>query len=222
MNIIRSIFRDIIEAFFDALPFSLGLIATLFLCLAALLCSGEASAACGFVNGNYVCDEKAGCGLVNGQQECALPPGCGYVNGEFRCNVSDAKPEGTPAAPGIYNPKAGDASKPNAGLVAGLEWLSNFFAGKGSDDWLASALAWFAEKLVSLWLDTKLWFMKIGWSVAKSILTDLGVFAAIASAVTGLPAEIRGALNFFKVFEAVSMILTAGMTKFVLRFIPGA
>lgn len=192
------------------------------LLVAAILWAMPAHAACGFVNGNYVCEDKPGCGVVNGQQECALPSGCGYVNGEFRCNVSEARPEGTPAPAGIYKPKAGDASKPNAGIVAGIEWLANFFSGKGADDWLSSALAWFTEKLVAAWLDTKLWFMKIGWSVAKSVLTDLGVFAAIASAISGMSPEVRSALNFFQVFQAVSIILTAGMTKFVLRFIPGA
>lgn len=220
MNIIRAIARDLIEAFFDSLPFSLTLIATFLLCFVALFRSGDASASCGTVNGVYTCTDKPGCGLVNGEERCAEPKGCGYFNGNYVCTTDD---EFSPIAPGIKKPKSQtSAERPDAGVVAGLEWLADFFGGDGADDWMSSALGWAVEKLAVMWLDTKLWFMKIGWGVAKSILTDLGVFAAIASAVTGLPAEIRGALNFFRVFEAVSMILTAGMTKFVLRFIPGA
>ncbi|WP_353188960.1 DUF2523 family protein [Pseudomonas sp.] len=219
---IRAAFSAFMDTLVDAPAYVLTIVAAALFVLCALIRSDPAHAACGYVNGNYICTDKPGCGLVNGVERCATPAGCGYVNGEYRCNVTENNSDGTPATPGIYKPKAGDASKPNAGTVAGLEWIANFFAGKGADDWLSSALGWFSEKLVTAWLDTKLWFMKIGWSVAKSVLTDLGVFAGIASAISGMPAEIRAALNFFQVFQAISIILTAGMTKFVLRFIPGA
>lgn len=189
------------------------------LSLCLLLCCIDVQASCGMVNGVYVCTDKPGCGLVNGVEVCAEPKGCGYVNGAYTCTVADAD---SPVKPGVVKPKdSGSADASDAGVVAGLEWLADFFAGDGSDDWLSSAISWGVKKAVVAWLDTKLWAMKIAWGVARSILTDLGVFAAIASAVTAIPGEILSALNFFRVFEAISMMLTAGMTKFVLRFMPG-
>ncbi|HEY0975566.1 MAG TPA: DUF2523 family protein [Solimonas sp.] len=189
--------------------------------VSAVVLSVAADAACGYVNGNYVCTDKPGCGLVNGQEQCAEPDGCGYVNGNYVCSVAADK---SPApANKVSKPRQGaNANTKDAGVVAGLEWLSSFFAGKGSDDWMSSAIGWGVKKATVAWLDTKLWAFKIAWSVAKSILTDLGVFTAIATAIGGLPPDLSNALRFFKVIEAITMMLTAGMTKLVLRFLPGA
>lgn len=179
----------------------------------------SAWAACGYVNGQYVCTETPGCGTVNGTQTCALPKGCGYVNAIYTCTLDQAN---SPAKPGVVNPKAGGGNKPDAGPVAGLEWLANFFAGKGADDWLSSAMAWMVERLVLSWLEMKLWAMELAWSVAKSILEGAGLFTQIASSFAALPADVLGGLNLLGIPAAINMILTAIMTRFVLNFVPGA
>jgi len=189
------------------------------LALVLIFLSPHAFAACGYVNGAYVCTDKPGCGVVNGVEKCAEQAGCGYVNGAYTCATSNAN---APAAPGIKNPAAGGGDKEDAGPVAGLEWLSNFFAGKGADDWMASALTWAIKKAVVMWLGIKLWAMKIAWSVANGVLDSFGVFQKIAEGVAALPASAVAVLNYFNVLKALNIIVTALGASFVLRFVPGA
>lgn len=181
----------------------------------------KASADCGYVNGQYVCPETPGCGLVNGAYLCSDPPSCGYVNGTWTCPVQQDEPTAAPAPAGIMRPRAGDADAENAGVVAGLEWVSSFFAGKGADDWMATAMSWMTKKLMLAYLETKLWSMQVAWSAAEGVLDSLGVFETILTRVEALPADARAALGYFGVLTALNMILTAAVAALALRFMPG-
>lgn len=190
----------------------------LFLILLLLSIPKAFSAQCGMVNGAYVCTEPPGCGEVDGVYTCAEPPGCGYVDGVYNCSVPASE---SPKTPGIAPPASGQTDKANAGEIAGLEWLSGFFAGDGSDTWLAGVVEWGVKKAVVASIKTKLWAIKTAWGVSKSILQDMHVFDQLGAQLNALPPDVQSTLAFFNLFSAISTMLTAAMTRFVLRFVPG-
>ena len=180
----------------------------------AILTAPAYAALCGYnAQGHFECDHPIGCAVgPSGNEVCALPAGCGYVNGNYVCSGDEVGDPKTPAA---------QQAKENSGEVAGLEWLSGFFAGEGADTWIESALRNGIEWAVVAWLDMKFWGIKFAWGIAKSILEDLGIISALAAAFATLPPQVTEALTFFNVFAALANILTAGMTRFVMRMVPG-
>jgi len=62
--------------------------------------------------------------------------------------------------------------------------------------------------------------VNFSWDVAKAILQDLQFAALLTNAFTALPGEVQGLLNICRVPDAISLLVTAMVTKYVLRFIP--
>ena len=57
--------------------------------------------------------------------------------------------------------------------------------------------------------------------MAQSVLEDLALGTKINESLALLPSNVREALNFFKVPEAMTNIITAGVTRLVMRLTPG-
>lgn len=95
-------------------------------------------------------------------------------------------------------------------------------------DWLQQGIYTFFQDAAAYFLTTLLiWYWKaklagltFAWGVAKAMFDSLNMSATIMSFWGGLPAEVSGAAMFFKVPQAVNMLLTAFGTRFVLRFLP--
>ncbi len=104
-------------------------------------------------------------------------------------------------------------------ILAALQWLADFFGGGGDSlrDLIVEASVWIIKK-VAIWkIQSQLWAIDIAWSAAKSILEDLQVFSTLTSAYSGLDDGTRNILAFFKIPQAINVILNAGVTKFVMR-----
>lgn len=176
---------------------------------------------CGTINGERYCVSEPGCGVVNGVATCGTPAGCGYVNGIYTCVGETGFDAPTPlpsgenelAKPGPYDAAASD----------GIQWLSGWFNSwsEGDTGFFGRAYNWVIQKAIVYWLEMKLAFMQMGWSIAKGVLGDLGVFDQLQQAFSGLSADVLSVLNFFGIPQAINILITGGMTRFILRFLPG-
>jgi|GEM_PF-3056176 len=161
--------------------------------------------------------------MVNGEVICMddTPPGCGYVNGIYGCTGESGFTESTPTAgedelskPGPYDAAARDASQWMAG------WFNSWSEGEQGP--MGRALNWAVKKAVTWWYEVKLSALKRGWTLAKGLLQDLNVFGALASAWNAIPGDALAFLTFLGIPQALNIIINAVVTKFVLRFVPGA
>lgn len=105
-------------------------------------------------------------------------------------------------------------------LLQAFQWVVDFFAGVGGGivDLIKGAGEWFLGKLFVWWLEAKLWAITQAWDFAKGFLEGLDFSNRIESAFTALPAETRNFLLWLRVPEFITNIVTAMVTKFVLRF----
>lgn len=71
-----------------------------------------------------------------------------------------------------------------------------------------------------LFYDVSLEVVQLSWTVAQEVIADLDMSAYIVDAWTALPPETRQMLAFFRVPEVVNLLMSLGVTKFMLRFIP--
>jgi len=67
-------------------------------------------------------------------------------------------------------------------------------------------------------IEFKLWMIGFAWDVAQSILSQLNVFNELNAAFASLDSEVLSIISFFAIPQALSIILSAATTKFVLRF----
>lgn len=105
-------------------------------------------------------------------------------------------------------------------LLAALQWIADFFGGLGVGKLLKEFLAYALQKLTVWYLDAKIEGIKFAWSIGKGVLEDLQVSQRITSGLTALPVELRNVMNFLRVPEAITNLLTAYTTRFVLRLMP--
>jgi hypothetical protein len=104
-------------------------------------------------------------------------------------------------------------------IIASLQWLADFFGGTGDSlrNLIVEAAVWIIKKIAIWKIQTQLWAIDVAWNAAKSVLEDLQVFSKIATAFAGLDEGTRNILAFFKIPQAINVVLNAGVTRFVLR-----
>jgi hypothetical protein len=84
---------------------------------------------------------------------------------------------------------------------------------------LTQFTAWFIEwSVVAMW-KAKLAALAFSWDVAQDIIADLNLSAYLDQTWASLNSQVLSMLIFFRVPEAVNVILSAGVTKFVFRFL---
>jgi len=101
---------------------------------------------------------------------------------------------------------------------------------QGIWDWITTGIydfgVWAFAKLVEylVWksLEFKLWALDFGWDAAKVMLADLDFSNRMQSAFDLLPASSVAILNALGVPQCITLVVTAALTRFLLRFIPGA
>lgn len=97
-----------------------------------------------------------------------------------------------------------------------MNWLES-----GQYTFLQDAGAWFIKKAVLTYLLFLYEMIPFAWGIAKSLLQDLQVTSAINSAWASLDPDVRAFAAFFKIPDALNIVLSGATTKFVMRFIPG-
>ncbi len=92
------------------------------------------------------------------------------------------------------------------------------FLGQGIYQFASDAFAQFVIWATIQQIEFKIWIVGFAWEVAKSILDQLNISDALASAYGAVNGDVASMLGFFNIPEAINIILSALVTKFVLRF----
>ncbi|MDD2770360.1 MAG: DUF2523 family protein [Methylococcus sp.] len=99
---------------------------------------------------------------------------------------------------------------------ASWDWLNN-----GLYDFAQWAFAQYVEWYSIQLLKFKIAAVVFAWGAAKKILADLDLSAKLDLAFGLLPGPALNVLEALDIPQCLMLILTAVVTKFVLRFIPG-
>ena len=81
---------------------------------------------------------------------------------------------------------------------------------------------WFAEFIkwsMVGWFKFKLQSLTFAWDVASEILTSLNLSTVVESAFAQLDSKVVSIISFFRIPEAINMILSAYVTRLVMTFI---
>jgi hypothetical protein len=84
---------------------------------------------------------------------------------------------------------------------------------------LVEFTAWAIKKMVIASIQFKIWALGFAWDVAQEIITSLNINTYLNAAWGSLHADTLAMFQFFKIPEAVQMLLSASVTKFVFRFL---
>lgn len=104
-------------------------------------------------------------------------------------------------------------------MQALFDWITQFFS-TGIYDFATAALASLIEWLLLLKLQWMLWLLQFAWGIAQTLITNLGISEALRTAWNNLDSEVLSMLMFFRVPDAINLILGGFGTRFVLRFLP--
>ena len=94
------------------------------------------------------------------------------------------------------------------------DWINS-----GVVDLLSDFVKWCMSWIVTAWIKMKLGALTWAWDVGKAVIQNLGVSQKVTEAMGFLSPEVAKALAFFKVPDAINMLMNAGITKFVLRIV---
>lgn len=83
------------------------------------------------------------------------------------------------------------------------------------------ATAYVFSTLILLWWKLQIGGLEFAWDIAKGVIQALGLNTYLQNAWAAIPAESMAGLQFFRVPESVNLLLTAGMTRLVMKFTPG-
>jgi hypothetical protein len=101
-------------------------------------------------------------------------------------------------------------------IIDGLQWLIDYF-NTGIYGFVKETLQEMVSWLVIAKLEAQIFMLEFSWGVAKNVLINLGVSQIIETAWSGIDSDIMGYLNFFRVPDALNIILQAYTTKIVLK-----
>jgi len=107
-----------------------------------------------------------------------------------------------------------------------LDWLMEpvnellDFISDGIYTLIVESFALLVEYLTLKAIEFTIWSIGFSWDVAKAIINDLGLNDSLNSAWNLLPADSVSILSFFGVPNMISIILTALITSYTLKFIP--
>lgn len=100
-----------------------------------------------------------------------------------------------------------------------LQAIADWFT-TGIYQFVVDATGWLFSTAILLWIKIQTDGIEFAWSVAKSILNNLGVQSYLSSFWGMLPEKVAQGLYFFKIPESINLLLTAFVTRFVMSWIP--
>ena len=84
-----------------------------------------------------------------------------------------------------------------------------------ADDILVKLSAWYV-----IWVTkAKIYFVGFAWDVAQEVLNQLNISATINQYWGSIDSKVMGALTFFRIPDALNIILNAHLTRYVMGVI---
>lgn len=103
----------------------------------------------------------------------------------------------------------------------------NFFTGiwQYLGNGLYNSIVWAYTQWIEFYtlasLKAQLIALTFAWDIAQSILVDLQISQKLQSFFSLLPSDVAVNVAALRIPEGIGLILTAYVTRYVLRFIPG-
>ncbi len=101
-----------------------------------------------------------------------------------------------------------------------LQSISDFFT-TGIYEFFTEAAKYLTTTVVIWYIKAQIWSLTFAWEVGSSVIANLNLMSQVNSAMGLLPAQVSSGINFFRVPEAINMLLTAGATRLVMNLVPG-
>jgi hypothetical protein len=95
-----------------------------------------------------------------------------------------------------------------------LDWLE-----LGQYNFLEEFMAWALINYTMAKIQFMLWSAQFSWGVAQSVLDQLTIGDQIEQLWAQTDSYVLSWLSYFKIPQALNMILTAGTTKFIMRMV---
>lgn len=105
-------------------------------------------------------------------------------------------------------------------IINFFQWIWTFIT-SGIYDLIVWGLRGFVEFYTLSALKFQLFALNLGWDVAKAILVDMQFNARLQGFFDALPSAVSVNLTALRIPEGIALILTAYITRYVIRFIPG-
>lgn len=102
-------------------------------------------------------------------------------------------------------------------LIDGINYLVTFFGEINS--WLESVFIELSSWVVVWYINAKIYAIQVAWSIAQSVLANTNISALIKNAWSGLDSTLVGYLTFFRLPEAINIMLQAHVTRFSMRLL---
>jgi len=105
-----------------------------------------------------------------------------------------------------------------------MEFIADFFDAVWSffgtlpafvEDVFVKASAWYVIGVTK----AKIHFVEFSWQVAQEILNQLNISATINQYWGSIDSKVMGALTFFRIPEALNIVLNAHLTRYVMGVI---
>jgi hypothetical protein len=74
--------------------------------------------------------------------------------------------------------------------------------------------------VIILWIELKIASIDFAWSLASGFLASVGISNHIQSAWSLLPSQAAAFLSYLRVPEAINLIITSYITRFILGLLP--
>lgn len=97
------------------------------------------------------------------------------------------------------------------------DWIGN-----GIYDFVKEGFAWIFAKGIILYIKFKIMVISYSYGIAKTVVEGLNISDYLTEALSNFPSTILNSIMFFRIPEAINIIMNAFIARFVLRFIPFA
>lgn len=114
-----------------------------------------------------------------------------------------------------------------------MEWLSGFldqiilffqsiwdFMARGIYDFFKDALVVATKAAIYAYFSSLIILLDVSFTVARDLISSLGLSQAIQSGFNSLPQQVSSALSFFGIPQALNILFSALTTRFAMRFVP--
>lgn len=94
------------------------------------------------------------------------------------------------------------------------------FINIGIYQFFVDAFAYIIEKSVLIYLQLKLAMLQVSWDVAQHILADINFSGYLAQIYSHFNSDIIDIMLWLHAPEFITIVSTAYLTRFVMRFVP--
>ncbi len=104
-------------------------------------------------------------------------------------------------------------------ILDGITYIASWLA-SGIYDTLTNVLGYWLAKLNEAVFLILLYFMQFGWDIFKIAFAQLDLSNQLNSMLSGIESKTLNIVFYMRIPEALNIILTGAITRYVLNFIP--